>query len=297
MWFLYLIISWFGAVFLHECGHCLAAVLMRVEISQVGVFGIVLERNKRIRFSKFALGGYVQFSNDKPTALNLALIYAGGTFVNIATVLVLWNNTNEFWDIFSLMSGGIAAGTLMPLSSLGTDGSMLLRLIVNSKETIVYYRVSHLLIHKYTEEFGALVNQVIAVLDDGLRKIPDGHIIIYVSYLNYFSSLQNNQIAPGQRLKITNAFDQIANYKNMSSQYYKDYLAGEVMTHKFLYNSATTIHKHGLGKMPELLKKRLTYLSDSNNEVEKRAYLSEILKMKQGDCVSMIKAELSYLNL
>ncbi|WP_229042215.1 M50 family metallopeptidase [Weissella cibaria] len=297
MWFLYLIISWFGAVFLHECGHCLAAVLMRVEISQVGVFGIVLERNKKIRFSKFALGGYVQFINDKPTTLNLALIYAGGAFVNIVTVLLLWNNTNEFWDIFSLMSGGIAAGTLIPLSSLRTDGSMLLSLLVNSKETIVYYRVSHLLINKYTEEFGALVNQVISVLDDGLRKIPDGHIIIYVSYLNYFSSLQNNQIDPVQRVHINKVFDRVANDRNMSSRYYKDYLAGEVMTHNFLHNSAAIFHKHSTKKMPELLKKRLTYFSDSSNEVEKRAYLSEILKMDQGDCVSMIKGELSYLDL
>ena len=112
----------------------IVAWLLKINIARLGLFGFVIDHQKKIRFES-GLGSFVVFRNAKPTVLNLGILYAGGAVANVLVVMFLPSKAGLGVETFTLMNGVIAAVTLLPLNNLATDGSMLLNLVMNRRNS------------------------------------------------------------------------------------------------------------------------------------------------------------------
>lgn len=294
---LYIILSWIGAVVIHECGHCIVAWLLKINIARLGLFGFVIDHQKKIRFEGSGLGSFVVFRNAKPTVLNLGILYAGGAVANVLVVMFLPSKAGLGVETFTLMNGVIAAVTLLLLNNLATDGSMLLNLVMNPEETVLHYTVSYFLTNEYTEKFDALLPQVLSTLDGPLGKVQESHIIIYLSYLNYVCALKKGRLENEQKQLVNKVFNMVLSDKRMKSRYLSDYMVGEVMTQKLISGKNSVGDYKELHKLPILLKRRIAYLLDPEDTGKKADYYREITTTAQGESTLMINGELSYLAL
>lgn len=296
MWILYMILGLVSAIIIHEGVHLLIACLLRFKVTHVALLGIIFDIDKHsYRFDKAAIGSYVKFFCAKPTVQNLLTMYSAGALGNLFVFVLFIANTNKLLEIFALMNLVIGLSSLIPIVNMANDGAMLYGLIKNSKETILYFKVSQYLTTEYTKEFFSLAQQVVDVLSDNLANLAETHIIIYLSYLNYVTSMSHNDIDDDLKSRIDVVFSTISQERTFKSKYFQQYLVGEVITHKLINRESVIYNFKLIDTMPSLVKKRIRYLSKPNDFYSKRIYLEELSNMSQGVEIGMVRGENSYV--